>query len=112
MKTKVLIISLLIFSIFFAYTQDTPDALELYNNKQYADAVKVCLSEIEEMPRNMDSYVVLGWSLLALGKYEDAKTYSTKALAINRWDYRIIKNMGEALYFLGENRDALDYFEK
>lgn len=112
MKTKSFILLFFCFSLAFVYTQEGPDALELYNNKQYEEAVKVCLSEIEEMPRNMDSYVVLGWSLLALGKYDDAKEYSNKALSINRWDYRIIRNIAESLYFLGENRNALDYFEK
>jgi tetratricopeptide (TPR) repeat protein len=112
LKIKALIIISLCLSAVIVYSQEAPDALELYNSKQYEEAVKVCLSEIEEMPRNMDSYVVLGWSLLALGKYDDAKEYSGKALTMNRWDYRVIRNMGESLYFLGENRTALDYFEK
>ena len=95
-----------------SYAQERQDALELYNNKEYEESVAVCLNEIEEMPRNMDSYVVLGWSLLALGKYAEVESYSRTALTINRWDYRIIRNMGESLYFLGKNREALDYLEK
>ncbi len=111
MKIRILLL-FICFSITISYAQERPDALELYNNKEYEEAVNVCLNEIEEMPRNMDSYVVLGWSLLALGKYNEVEDYSRTALTINRWDYRIIRNMGESLYFLGKNREALDYLEK
>jgi len=112
LRIKTILLFIFCFSIVVSYSQERQDALELYNNKQFEEAVEVCLNEIEEMPRNMDSYVVLGWSLLALGKYDEVEEYSSAALSINRWDYRVIRNMGESLYFLGKNRESLSYFEK
>ncbi|HOV62969.1 MAG TPA: tetratricopeptide repeat protein [Spirochaetia bacterium] len=105
------------FSVFMAFggsvlAQERPDALLLYNDGRYEEAVTVCLRELEEMPKNMDSYVVLGWSLLKLKRYDEVLSYSEKAFAISRYDARVIETVGEAYYFLGKNADALKYFEE
>ena len=89
-----------------------PDALALYRNGNYERAVEVTLEEIEEQPRNMDAYTVLGWSLLALDRHEDALQYGLRALEISRFDSRIVHIVGEAHYFLGNYQDALGYFEE
>ena len=95
-----------------AWAQDRPDALEKYRNGQYEEAVSICLNELEQMPRNMDSYTVLGWSLVRLGRYREALEYGRLALQISRYDHRIIQNMGEAHYYLGNYLEALRYFEE
>ncbi len=92
--------------------QDQADALALYRQRRFNEAVDVTLREIEAMPRNMDSYTVLGWSLVALGRYQDALEYGLRALEISRFDVRVIGIVGEAHYHLGNYLQALDYFEE
>ena len=72
-KMKYLLISLtLLFVILPVFSQEKPDALELYRQGKYAEAAKVCREELKEMPNRMDSYTVLGWSLIGLKKYDEA----------------------------------------
>ncbi|MCF7927590.1 MAG: tetratricopeptide repeat protein [Spirochaetales bacterium] len=115
-KKRILYVTLIIFLGVFVLqpllSQERADALQLYRQGRYERAVEVCLEEIEAMPRNMDSYTVLGWSLIALGRYDDAVEYGTNALEISRYDHRLIEIMGEAHYYRGENEKALSYFEE
>jgi tetratricopeptide (TPR) repeat protein len=111
MRIKILcFVSLLLCAEVFG--QERPDALVLYRQGNYARAVEVCLDELKEMPRNMNSYVVLGWSLLRLGRSEDALSYGTRGLGVSRYDHRVIQIVGEANYNLGNNLEALKYFEE
>ncbi len=94
------------------FGQVKPDALVLYNQGKYSEAVKVCRNELKSMPKNMDSYAVLTWSLLKMGKYEDALAEAKKALKISRYDARIIEVLGEAYFHLGKNAESLKWFEE
>ncbi len=94
------------------FAQVKPDALVLYNKGRYSDAVAVCRNELASMPKNMDSYSVLTWSLLRLGKYTEALAEAQKAIKISRYDARIVEVLGEAYYHLGKNNDALKWFEE
>jgi len=87
--------------------QDKPDALELYRTNKFAEAVKVCQQEIAVSPNNVESYVVMGWSLLRLQQYADALASGQKAIAINPNDPRLIQIVGEAQVFLGKTAEAL-----
>ena len=110
---KKVLITILIFTIYFpVFAQERPDALQKYRNGEYSEAVKICLNELENMPRNLDSYTVLGWSLVRLGRYQEALDYGLAALKISRYDTRIIENIGEAHYYIGNNMEALKYFEE
>jgi tetratricopeptide (TPR) repeat protein len=95
-----------------AFAQDKPDALKLYVDGKYAEAEKVCLDEIKETPKNMNSYSVLCWALLAQEKYKDAAAYAEKGIKISRYDRRVIESAARAYYYLGENERALMYFEE
>ncbi len=107
---------ILIFFIFLTgvsvFSQVKPDALVLYNQGNYIKAVKVCREELESMPKNMDSYSVLTWSLIKLGKYKEALAEAKKALKISRYDARIVEILGEAYYHLGKNTESLKWFEE
>ena len=92
--------------------QEEEDALAAYASGSYSEAVRICLVELASMPRNMDSYTVLGWSLIALGRYEEALEYGNRARSVSPRDPRIIEILGEAHYLLGDNIDALGYFEQ
>ena len=93
------------------------DALKLYRQGKYTDSVEICLEELasygeNQITRRMDSYTVLGWALIRLGRYDDAINYSRDALKISRYDARVIETMGEANYFLGNYEEGLKYFQQ
>jgi len=92
--------------------QERPDALALYNNGRYSEAVEVCLQELEDMPRSMDSYAVLCWSLVRLGRYGEALDYAQQGLEIARYDPRMVEIVGEVHYYEGRNLQALEWFEE
>jgi tetratricopeptide (TPR) repeat protein len=95
-----------------AQQDDEPDALAAYRNRNYQQAIEITREEIEARPRNMDSYTVLGWSLNALGRYQEALDWGRRALEISRYDHRIIQIMAEAHYNLENNMQALQYLEE
>ncbi len=94
-----------------ALAQDRPDALELYRQGRYEQAVDVTLQELQDNPANLDSYTVLGWSLLALDRYEEALEYGLQGLQVSRFDHRIVNIVGEAHYRLGHYKEALQYMQ-
>ena len=65
-----------------SFSQERPDALRLYRAGNYAEAVRVCKDELGQLPRNMDSYTVMGWSLLGLRRYQEAYDQAMNALKI------------------------------
>jgi tetratricopeptide (TPR) repeat protein len=90
--------------------QGSPDALRLYLDGKYDEARKVCVAEIASSPSNVESYVVLSWSLIALGRYADAENYAQKGYAVRK-DPRLTEVLGETAYFLGRNDAALRNFQ-
>ena len=95
-----------------AAAQTKPDALVLYKQGRYADAINVCLAEIEDTPRNLDSYVVLCWALVKAERYDEAETWAARGRGVSRYDPRLLEIAGEALYFQGKNERALALFEE
>lgn len=89
-----------------------PDALKLYTAGRYAEAVAVCEQEIAEKPDNVDSYVVLCWSLVRNRQYSEAEYWALQGRKISRYDQRLVEALGEAKYFLGQNREALALFQE
>lgn len=112
--TKRFILTILIFTLAIAsvFSQEKKDALKLYRNGNYAEAIKVCQEEIIEKPKNMDSYVVLCWSLVKNKQYSEAELWAKKGREISSYDQRIIEILGEAEYYLGKNSEALSLFQE
>jgi tetratricopeptide (TPR) repeat protein len=92
------------------WAQGSPDALRFYLDGKYDDARKACVAEIAASPSNVESYVVLSWSLVALGRYADAENYALKGYAVRK-DPRLTEILGETAYFLGRNDAALRSFQ-
>jgi len=92
--------------------QTRRDALLEYRQGNYAAAVEICTAEIAEAPTNMDSYAVLCWSLVALGKHDEAANFAVQARSINRYDPRIVEVLGEARFHQGRNEEALKLFQE
>ena len=92
--------------------EEKRDALVLYQQGAYEEAIQVCRNELEVMPKRMDAYVVMGWSQLKLERYNEALETGRKAYSISPADYRIIEILGEAHFYKGNNLEALRFFEQ
>lgn len=95
-----------------ASAQEPPDALQMYREGRYTEAVETTRAELNENPNNMNAYSVLGWSLLALNRYQDAVEYGNAALQVSRFDHRILHILGEANFQLGNDIEALERFQE
>ncbi|GHV79846.1 hypothetical protein AGMMS49944_16370 [Spirochaetia bacterium] len=88
------------------------DALAAYKNGNYESAVAICKNELAQNPGNLDSHVVISWSLISLGRYEEALNYARQGRLLSRYDSRIIEILGEIGYYQGRNTDSLEYFQE
>jgi tetratricopeptide (TPR) repeat protein len=74
--------------------------------------VAICRGEIAQNPGNLDSHVVICWSLLRLNRFDEAAGYARAGRNISRYDVRITEILGELSYFGGRNGEALQYFQE
>jgi len=119
LKNNILALGLL-FSFFTSplmMAQEKVDALKLYRQGAFEESVQVCLNELStyddsQLIQRMDSYTVLGWGLIRLGRYDEAVRYGEDALKWSRYDARIVENLGEAHYYLGNHEKGLDFFQQ
>lgn len=118
MKNKFIAIFLVSFALVFSISAqvfaggEKKDALVLYNNGNYREAVKVCEEELKQNPNRIESYVVMCWALVKNKQYAEAEVRATQGLEISPYDLRLIEILGEAKYFLGKNQGAMEQFEK
>ena len=95
------------------FAQDRPpDALQAFRDGEFERSVQICRDEIAENPNNIESHVVISWSLMALGRYEEALHYASAGRRLSRYDIRTIRNLGEIYFFLGRNNDSLQHFRE
>ncbi|MDR0684962.1 MAG: tetratricopeptide repeat protein [Spirochaetaceae bacterium] len=92
--------------------QTKPDALIEYRAGKYSAAEAICRLEIDTDRQNIEAYVVLCWSLVKLGRFDEARSFAETALAMNPYDVRLIEIMGEISYYQGRNNAALKYFQE
>lgn len=92
--------------------QNRRDALQLYRERRFNEAIEVTLQEIQANPTNVDSYVVLGWSLLDVQRYRDALRYMDQALRVSRFDHRLLHITAEAHFGLGNGDAALRFIHE
>lgn len=95
------------------YSQNRPpDALVEYRAGNYERAIQICRDEIAENPVNLESHVVICWSLIRLNRYEEALRYARAGRNIHSRDVRIIQILGEIHYYQGNNNEALQFFQE
>jgi predicted Zn-dependent protease len=94
----------------FAQTQ--PDALREYRAGNYERAVQICLNELDANSANLESHVVICWSLIRLNRYDEALRYARSGRNISRYDARITEILGEITFYQGRNNEALQYFQE
>ena len=105
---------LLFVFVFFnpSFSQTKQDALVLYNNGKFREAILVCEAELQENPNRIESYVVMCWSLVKSKQYNEAEIRALDGLKISQYDLRLIEILGEARYYLGKNQAAMEQFER
>jgi tetratricopeptide (TPR) repeat protein len=106
------LVLLLLFPQRSGFAQNQGDALAEYRNRNYETAVTICKNELALNPGNLESHVVICWSLISLGRYEEALNYARQGRNLSRYDPRIIEILGEISYYQGRNREGLDYFQE
>ena len=84
---------------------------QLYSRGQYAQAERVCRQIISARPGNADAHNILGVSLAALGKSDDAVTELGRAIKINGEAPSYHANLGEILRLAGTAREAAKALE-
>ena len=106
------ILGLLLLIANSATAQTRPDALVEYRNRNFEQAVAICRDEIALNPNNIESHVVICWSLVSLGRYAEALVYAQAGRRISRYDARIIEILGEVHFYEGRNTEALQLFHE
>jgi tetratricopeptide (TPR) repeat protein len=101
-----------LFQAAVGHAQITMDALAEYRAGNYERAVQICQNEISANPANIESHVVMCWSLVRLGRYEEALRYGRAGRALNRFDIRVTEILGEIYFYMGQNNEALQYFQE
>jgi tetratricopeptide (TPR) repeat protein len=111
---RVLPIFILLLSLSFtAFSQNRhPDALAEYRAGNYERAIQICRAEIEDNPANLESHVVICWSLVRLNRHEEALHYARLGRSISRFDVRLIEIMGEIYFNQGVYNEALKHFQE
>jgi tetratricopeptide (TPR) repeat protein len=94
------------------FVQTAPDALREYQNGNFERSIEICRNEIAQNPNNIESHVVISWSLIRLGRYNEAMDYARAGRNISRYDVRITEALGEICYYQGRNNEALQYFQE
>ncbi len=113
MKKSIIFLFCVICNVFAIFAQSTKqDALVLYHNEKYKEAVQVCEQELKENPNRVEAYVVMCWSLVKNKQYAEAEQRATEGLVVAPYDLRLIEILGEAKYYLGKNNSALEQFQK
>ncbi|MGI5074462.1 tetratricopeptide repeat protein [Treponema vincentii] len=124
-KRITVILTVLMCASGLIYAQEKADALKLYRTgrsldsagrseeakESYTAAVGVCLAELRQNPRNMDSYTVYTWALFRLHRYRETVTVCNEALKIAS-DARIIETLGEAYFYLNDYKESLRQMER
>ncbi len=112
LATAVILAAVLLTPAGLSAQTDAPDALQAYREGRFPDAIQITRDELAANPNNLDSYVVLGWSLNALRRSQEAIDSSLRALQINQFDSRILQIIAEAHVVSGNAMEALHYLER
>lgn len=109
---KIVVIAIFLNVVLPLCSQTKVDALKLYREKKYPEAIAACEAELAINPNNMDSYAVLCWSLVKNRQYAEAEQRAIEANKKSPYDVRIMEILGEAKFYQGKNTGAMQYFQE
>lgn len=101
-----------LFPLSILLAQNSGDALGLYREGLYKEAIEQTTRELRNNTRNMDARAIQAWSLISLKKYEEAEKLSLESLNINSQDARLVETLGEAYFYQNKLDPALQEFSK
>ena len=87
-------------------TMPGSEILKLTTAGRHEEARMRAMARIGDIKDDIDAYVSLSWSLVALRRYEEAESYALRGYALRK-DPRLSQAIGEASYYLGKNDTAL-----
>jgi len=79
---------------------------QLYSRGQYAPAARVCQQVIESRPANADAHNILGVTLAAMGRNDEAIESIKRAIKVNANAPSYHANLGEILRQSGRTEEA------
>ncbi len=109
---KTVLFCIVLIQCTFLAAQQKSGGFKEYNAGDYAEAASICEEEIRKDDANLDSYVVMCWSLVANRQYSEAEFWASRARSISQYDHRIIEVLAEAKYYQGKNTEALSLFQE
>ncbi|HEY9054634.1 MAG TPA: tetratricopeptide repeat protein [Rectinemataceae bacterium] len=92
-------------------TMPGSEILKLTSAGRHEEARAKATQRIAEQHEDIDAYVGLAWSLVALKRYAEAETWASRGYAIRK-DPRLAQAIGEASYYLGKNETALEMLKE
>lgn len=87
------------------------EILKLTTAGKHQEACAKALARIGEVKDDIDAYVSLSWSLVALRRYGEAEVYALRGYELRK-DPRLAQAIGEASYYLGKNDVALSMLQE
>lgn len=87
------------------------EILKLTTAGKHEEARVKALTRIAAVKDDIDAYVSLSWSLVALRRYQEAETYALRGYGIRK-DPRLAQAIGETSYYLGKNATALTMLQE
>jgi tetratricopeptide (TPR) repeat protein len=82
------------------------------SERNYNNAYRICMREIESNAATSDTYAVLTWTLQRQKKYGDVITWGQRGLALRADDWRIIETMGEAYFYLENYTSSMRFMQR
>jgi len=82
------------------------ELLKLHAAGKFEEVRTKALARIQDVKDDIDAYVGLSWSLVALRRYPEAETWARRGYALKA-DPRLAQAIGESSYYLGKNENAL-----
>ncbi|MEO6225819.1 MAG: tetratricopeptide repeat protein [Sphingomicrobium sp.] len=79
---------------------------QLYGRKQFGQAARVCQQIIQSRPANADAHNILGVTLAAMGRHDEAVESLKRATKINASAASYHANLGEVLRLAGRAKEA------
>jgi tetratricopeptide (TPR) repeat protein len=101
-----------VIAVFAVFPQTAPDALNEYRQNNFERSVQICRDEITANPNNLEAHVVICWSLIKLGRLDEALRFARTARSLSRYGARVAEILGEIYFYQGNNNEALQYFQE
>ncbi len=83
-------------------------AIELFNKREYKEAISELQKTIKYNPKFAVAYSVLAESFLGIGEYDMALKYIKSAHNINKDDEEYFFSLGKAYYFIGDKNKGFE----